>query len=155
MDEHHRAVGSNPTSSASPLNRLHALIQRFFTDELVSNVDSKTWKVSCFLPLLSFVETHVEVHLPRAGSFSWIHARLLCAIRPFSFFTTHTRAESMKEAVCQSTRHLTTLVIVSVARTNPLPFWFGLDRTVHSARSVCKALTISCSRLYGSPSDTL
>jgi hypothetical protein len=55
MDELDRAVGSNPTSSAKPLNRLRALIRRLFIDELISGVDSKTWKVSCFLPLLSFV----------------------------------------------------------------------------------------------------
>src|SRR5437763_1002578 len=32
-------------------------------DVFISNVDSKTWKASCFLSLLSFVETHMVVHL--------------------------------------------------------------------------------------------
>jgi hypothetical protein len=48
-------VGSNPTSSAKPLNRLHALIQRFSTDEFDSYSDSRTWKLLCLLSLLAFV----------------------------------------------------------------------------------------------------
>lgn len=39
-------------------------------------------------------------------AFSRIHARLSCVMRPFSFFTTHSRAESMEEMSCQSRRHL-------------------------------------------------
>jgi hypothetical protein len=55
MDELDRALGSNPTSSASPFNRLYALIRKLSTDEFVSNVDSRTWKLLCFLALLAFV----------------------------------------------------------------------------------------------------
>ena len=55
MDERDRAVGSNPTSSAKPLNRLQSLFRRSSPAVLVSNADSKTWKVSCFLSLLLFV----------------------------------------------------------------------------------------------------
>jgi hypothetical protein len=42
MDGHDRAVGSNPTSSANPLNRLGALIRRLFADEFVIRVGSRT-----------------------------------------------------------------------------------------------------------------
>jgi hypothetical protein len=83
MDELDRAVGSNPTSSVNPLKLLHTLIRRLFADEFDSTHDSRTRKVLCFLSPLAFVETHVEVHLPRARGFSWIHARLLYAIIPF------------------------------------------------------------------------
>jgi hypothetical protein len=55
MDELDRAVGSNPTSSANPTNRLHTLIRRLFADEFGSTHDSRTWKVLCFLLFLSFV----------------------------------------------------------------------------------------------------
>src|SRR5215469_9801684 len=69
MDEQHRAVGSNPTSSVHPLNWLYSLIRRLFADEFDSTHDSRTWNVLCFLSPLAFVETHVEVHLPRARGF--------------------------------------------------------------------------------------
>src|SRR5215469_6950801 len=69
MDEYHRAVGSNPTSSANPLSWLYAFIRKPSADELGSTHDSRTLKVLCFLSPLAFVETHVEVHLSRARGF--------------------------------------------------------------------------------------
>src|SRR5215472_5387439 len=54
-DERDRAVGSNPTSSANPLNRLQALIRRPSADEFDSTHDSRTWNVLCFLSRLAFV----------------------------------------------------------------------------------------------------
>ena len=71
MDEQHRAVGSNPTSSVKPLNRLQALIQRSSPDVFFNTDDSRTWKVSCFMTLFPIHLTDAEAlcqstrHLPR------------------------------------------------------------------------------------------
>jgi hypothetical protein len=78
MDELDRAVGSNPTSSAKPLNRLHTSIRRVSLDVFISHSDSRTWKVLCFSSLLPFVSL-IEKFI-----ISWIHARLFCVTRPLS-----------------------------------------------------------------------
>src|SRR6516225_2782729 len=73
MDELDRAVGSNPTSSVSPLNWLYSLIRLLSADEFDSTNDSRMLKLLCFLSLQFFVETHVELHLPEQEAFSRIH----------------------------------------------------------------------------------
>jgi excisionase family DNA binding protein len=95
-------VGSNPTSSANPLNRLGALIRRLFADEFDSTHDSRTWKLLCFLSLLALVSLVWQFIFHERKSFPWIHARLLCGTRPFLFFATRSRAENMEQAVCQA-----------------------------------------------------
>jgi hypothetical protein len=79
MDELDRAVGSNPTSSASPLNRLYALIRRSSPDVFFNTNDSRTWKVSCFLSLFPFRLSDEEAlgrstrHLPRLPHLLLLH----------------------------------------------------------------------------------
>jgi hypothetical protein len=55
MDELDRAVGSNPTSSAMPLNRLHALIHGFHLMCFSVTLTAERGKYRVFLPLLPFV----------------------------------------------------------------------------------------------------
>jgi hypothetical protein len=57
--------------------------------------------VLCFLSLLAFVELMWNFFFLERKSSSWIHARLLCGTRPFSFFATRSRAENMEQALCQ------------------------------------------------------
>jgi hypothetical protein len=102
MDGLDRAVGSNPNSSASPLNRLGALVRRFSTDVLFSTNDSRTWKVLCFLSLLAFVSLVWKFIFIARKSYCWIHARLLCVTRPFSFFATRNSDANTELAVCQA-----------------------------------------------------
>jgi hypothetical protein len=70
MDEHHRAVGSNPTSSAWPINRLYALIRRLFTDEFVSHFDSRAESIGG--SVVTELETSPKTPTPAPlAAFQW------------------------------------------------------------------------------------